>query len=151
LVGDAVGDIVLYGQGAGSLPTGSAVVSDIIDLARNLLAGASGRVPAASFQQDQRRPLRIRPMEEISSLYYLRFMVVDRPGVLSQIAGVLGQQGISISSVIQKGRKEGQTVPVVIMTHTAEERDVQSALREIDRMPFISEPTTLIRVEGHDE
>jgi homoserine dehydrogenase len=151
LVGDAVGDIVLYGQGAGSLPTGSAVVSDIIDLARNLLAGASGRVPAASFQQDQRRPLRIRPMEEISSLYYLRFMVVDRPGVLSQIAGVLGQHGISISSVIQKGRKEGQTVPVVIMTHTARERDVQSALREINRMPFISEPTTLIRVEGHDE
>ncbi|MDQ6734204.1 MAG: homoserine dehydrogenase, partial [Nitrospirota bacterium] len=77
LVGDAVGDIVLYGQGAGSLPTGSAVVSDIIDLARNLLTGTSGRVPAASFQQDQRRPLRIRPMEEITSLYYLRFMVVD--------------------------------------------------------------------------
>ena len=151
LVGDAVGDIVLYGQGAGSLPTGSAVVSDIIDLARNLLAGASGRVPAASFQQDQRRPLRIRPMEEISSLYYLRFMVVDRPGVLSQIAGVLGQHGISMSSVIQKGRKEGQTVPVVMMTHTAREREVQSALREINRMPFISESTTLIRVEGHDE
>jgi len=151
LVGDAVGDIVLYGQGAGSLPTGSAVVSDIIDLARNLLAGASGRVPAASFQQDQRRPLRIRPMEEISSLYYLRFMVVDRPGVLSQIAGVLGQHGISMSSVIQKGRKEGQTVPVVMMTHTAREREVQSALREIKRMPFISESTTLIRVEGHDE
>jgi len=151
LVGDAVGDIVLYGQGAGSLPTGSAVVSDIIDLARNLLTGTSGRVPAASFQQDQRRPLRIRPMEEITSLYYLRFMVVDRPGVLSQIAGVLGQHGISMSSVIQKGRKEGQTVPVVIMTHTAGERDVQSALHEINRMPFISEPTTLIRVEGHDE
>jgi homoserine dehydrogenase len=151
LVGDAVGDIVLYGQGAGSLPTGSAVVSDIIDLARNLLTGTSGRVPAASFQQDQRRPLRIRPMEEITSLYYLRFMVVDRPGVLSQIAGVLGQHRISMSSVIQKGRKEGQTVPVVIMTHTAGERDVQSALHEINRMPFISEPTTLIRVEGHDE
>ena len=90
-------------------------------------------------------------MEEISSLYYLRFMVVDRPGVLSQIAGVLGQHGISISSVINKGRKEGQTMPVVIMTHTARERDAQSALREINRMPFISEPTTLIRVEGHDE
>jgi len=151
LVGDAVGDIVLYGQGAGSLPTGSAVVSDVIDIARNLLSGASGRVPAASFQQDQRRPLRIRPMEEITSLYYLRFMVVDRPGVLSQIAGVLGTHGISISSVIQKGRKEGQTVPVVIMTHAAREREVQTALQDINRMSFISEPTTLIRVEGHDE
>jgi homoserine dehydrogenase len=151
LVGDAVGDIVLYGQGAGSLPTGSAVASDVIDIARNLLTGASGRVPPASFQRDQRRPLRIRPMEEIASLYYLRFMVVDRPGVLSQISGVLGQHGISISSVLQKGRKEGQTVPVVIMTHTATERNVQAALRDINRMAFISEPTTLIRVEGHDE
>ncbi|MGH7205748.1 MAG: homoserine dehydrogenase [Nitrospiraceae bacterium] len=151
LVGDAVNDIVLYGQGAGSLPTGSAVVSDVIDIARNLLRGASGRVPPASFQQDQRRPLRIRRMEEIISLYYLRFMVLDRPGVLSQISGVLGRHGISISSVLQQGRKEGQTVPVVIMTHTSTERDVQASLREIDRMPFISEPTTLIRVEGHDE
>jgi homoserine dehydrogenase len=151
VVGDAVQDIVLYGQGAGSLPTGSAVVSDIIEIARNLVSGAAGRVPAGSFQRDERRPLRIRPMEEIETLYYLRFMVLDRPGVLSQIAGVLGQQGISISSVLQKGRKEGQTVPVVIMTHTATERHVQAALREIDRMPFISEPTTLLRVEGHDE
>jgi len=151
LVGDAVNDIVLYGQGAGSMPTGSAVVSDVISIARNLLMGAAGRVPPASFQREQRRPLRIRPMEDITSLYYLRFMVLDRPGVLSQIAGVLGQQGISISSVLQKGRKEGQTVPVVIMTHTARERQVQSALREINRMAFISEPTTLIRVEGPDE
>ncbi|MGH7228779.1 MAG: homoserine dehydrogenase [Nitrospiraceae bacterium] len=151
LAGDAVSDIVLYGQGAGSMPTGSAIVSDVIAIARNLLSGASGRVPPASFQQDQRRPLRIRRMEEIVSLYYLRFMVLDRPGVLSQISGVLGRHGISISSVLQQGRKEGQTVPVVIMTHTSTERDVQASLREIDRMPFISEPTTLIRVEGHDE
>jgi homoserine dehydrogenase len=151
LAGDAVGDIVLYGQGAGSMPTGSAVVSDVIAIARNLLRGATGRVPPASFQQDQRRPLRIRRMEEIVSLYYLRFMVLDRPGVLSQISGVLGRHGISISSVLQQGRKEGQTVPVVIMTHASTERDVQASLREIDRMPFISEPTTLIRVEGHDE
>ncbi|MSR25051.1 MAG: homoserine dehydrogenase [Nitrospiraceae bacterium] len=151
LVGDAVGDIVLYGQGAGSMPTGSAVVSDVIAIARNLLRDAAGRVPPASFQQDQRRPLRIRPMEEILSQYYMRFMVLDRPGVLSQIAGVLGRHNISIASVIQQGRKEGQTVPVVIMTHTSRERDVQAALREIDNMAFISEPTTLIRVEGHDE
>lgn len=151
LVGDAVGDIVLYGQGAGSLPTGSAVVSDIIDIARNLRTSSSGRVPPASFQQEERRPLRIRRMDEIASLYYLRFMVVDRPGVLSQISGVLGHYGISISSVLQKGRKDGETVPVVIMTHTAVEHQVQSALHDINRMPFISEPATRIRVEGHDE
>lgn len=151
LVGDAVADIVLYGQGAGAMPTGSAVVSDVIAIARNLLTGSTGRVPPASFQQDQRRPLRIRPMEEITSLYYMRFMVLDKPGVLSKISGVLGDHRISISSVIQQGRKEGQTVPVVIMTHRASERNVQTALREIDPMAFVSEPTTLIRVEGRDE
>lgn len=151
LVGDAVGDVVLYGRGAGSMPTGSAVVSDVIAIGRNLLKGAVGRVPAASFQQDQRRPLRMKPMEEISSLYYLRFMVVDRPGVLAQIAGELGRCGISISSMLQQGRREGQTVPVVIKTHMAKERDVQAALREINRKAFVSEPATLIRVEGKDE
>jgi homoserine dehydrogenase len=151
LMGDAVEDVVLYGRGAGSMPTGSAVVSDVMSIARNLLKNATGRVPPASYQQDQRRPVRMRPMEEITSLYYIRFMVLDRPGVLSQIAGVLGRYGISISSVLQQGRKEGQTVPVVIMTHMAKERDIQNALREINTMPYISEPTTLIRVEGRDE
>lgn len=151
VVGDAVGDVVLYGRGAGSLPTGSAVVSDVIAIGRNVLKGTVGRVPAASFQQDQRRPIRLRPMEEISSLYYLRFTVVDRPGVLAQIAGELGRCGISISSMVQEGRCEGQTVPVVIKTHSAKERDVQTALREINRKPFVSEPTMLIRVEGKDE
>ncbi|MGC3973230.1 MAG: homoserine dehydrogenase [Nitrospira sp.] len=151
LVGDAVEDVVLYGRGAGSMPTGSAVVSDVMSIARDLLKDATGRVPPASYQPDYRRPLRIRPMEEITSLYYIRFMVLDRPGVLSQIAGVLGRYGISISSVLQQGRKEGQTVPVVIMTHMAKERDIQNALREINPMPYISEPTTLIRVEGQDE
>ncbi len=151
VVGDAVSDVMLYGRGAGSMPTGSAVVSDILAIARNLVRGGIGRVPPASFQQDQRRPLRVRPMSDIQSLYYLRFMVVDQPGVLSQIAGVLGRQGISISTVLQQGRKDGQTVPVVIRTHQATERAVQTALREINRMPFISEPTMLIRVEGPDE
>ncbi len=151
LVGDAVEDVVLYGRGAGSMPTGSAVVSDVMSIARDILKSATGRVPPASYQPDQRRPLRVRPMEEITSLYYIRFMVLDRPGVLSKIAGVLGHYGISISSVLQQGRKEGQTVPVVIMTHMAKERDIQNALREINPMPYISEPTTLIRVEGRDE
>lgn len=151
LVGDAVEDVVLYGRGAGSMPTGSAVVSDVMAIGRNVLKNAAGRVPPAAYQPEQRRPLRMRPMEEITSLYYIRFMVLDRPGVLSQIAGVLGRYGISISSVLQQGRKEGQTVPVVIMTHMARERDVQNALREINPLSYISEPATLIRVEGRDE
>ena len=151
LVGDAVSDVMLVGRGAGDLAAGSAVVSDIIAGARNLAKGGAGRVPPASFQPDERRPLRMRPMEDLRSMYYLRFMVTDRPGVLSQISGELGRCGISIASMLQKGRREGQTVPVVMKTHTARERDVQTALREINQFPFMSEPATLIRIEGKDE
>ncbi|MDT7042298.1 homoserine dehydrogenase [Candidatus Nitronereus thalassa] len=148
VVGDAVGDVMLYGQGAGALPTGSAVVSDVIDIARNIQRQASGRVPPTSFPLDQRTPIRIRPMEELTTRYYLRCMVLDQPGVLSKIAGVLGHHGISIMSVIQQGRQKGQTVPLIIMTHRASERSVQTALQEINQMSsVVSQPTTLIRVE----
>lgn len=151
LVGDVVGDIVLYGQGAGSLPTASAVVSDVIAIARNLNKKAPGRVPPTSFQPDRRIPLRIRPIDELTSRYYLRFMVPDRPGVLSQISGVLGSHEISIASVLQRERQKDQTVPVVIMTHRASERSIQTALRDINRMAsIISEPTTLVRVEDEE-
>ena len=150
LIGDAVGDIVLYGKGAGSLPTASAVVGDIIDLARNLIAGVASRVPVTSFQWEARTPMTIKPMADIESRYYLRCMVKDQPGVLSKISGFLGQRGISISSVLQKGRKEGQTVPLVILTHRSLERAVQSALEEINELSMVSEPTTLLRMEGVD-
>ena len=148
LIGDAVGDIVLYGKGAGSLPTASAVVGDIIDLARNRVKGAAGRVPVTSFQWQSRISIAIKPMAEIESMYYLRCMVTDQSGVLSKISGILGQRGISISSVLQKGRKEGQTVPLVILTHRSLERAIQSALQEINALPMVSEPTTLLRMEG---
>ncbi|MEK6694550.1 MAG: homoserine dehydrogenase, partial [Nitrospirota bacterium] len=148
VTGDAVGDIMLYGRGAGSLPTASAVVSDVIDMARNILTGSVGRVPSCAFQADQRRPLRIRPIDEVGCLYYLRFMVLDKPGVLSQLSGVLGKHAISISSVLQRGRKDGQTVPVVMTTHLAVERNMQAALREIAAFPFVSGQTTLVRIEG---
>ena len=104
----------------------------------------------SGFQIDQRRPLRIRPIEEISSLYYLRFMVLDRPGVLSRLSGILGAHDISISSVLQRGRKDGQTVPVVMTTHTAVERNVRASLKEIDALPSVSAPTTVVRIEGED-
>ena len=149
LIGDAVGDIVLYGQGAGSLPTASAVVGDIIDLARNRRHGVFLLgFPATSFQWESRQPLAIKPMAEIQSQYYLRCMVKDEPSVLSTISGILGEQGISISSVLQKGRKQGQPVPLVILTHRSSERGIQSALQNMNGLPIISEPTTLIRMEG---
>jgi len=151
VVGDAVGDVMLYGQGAGALPTGSAVVSDVIDIARNIQCQAPGRVPPTSFPEHHRVPIRIRPMEELTTRYYLRCMVVDRPGVISQIAGVLGKHGISLMSVLQQGRQEGQTVPLIIMTHRASERSVQTALKEINQMSsVVSQPTTLIRVEDEE-
>lgn len=150
VTGDAVGDIMLYGRGAGSMPTASAVVSDVIDIARNIRKGATGRVPPTGFQADQRRPLPIRAIENITGLYYLRFMVLDRPGVLSQLSGVLGKHDISISSVLQRGRKDGHTVPVVVTTHMAVERNIRASLREIDALPAVSSPTTVIRIEGED-
>jgi len=151
VVGDAVGDVMLYGQGAGSLPTGSAVVSDVMDIARNVRQGVRGRVPPTSFHMDCRTPVRIRPMEAVTARYYLRCMVPDQPGVLSRIAGILGDHAISIASVLQQARREGQTVPVVIMTHRASERAVQTALRTINGLAsLVSEPVTLIRVEDQE-
>jgi homoserine dehydrogenase len=107
-------------------------------------------VPPTGFQPEHRRSLRIKPIKNITSLYYLRFMVLDRPGVLSQLSGALGKHDISISSVLQRGRKDGQTVPVVMTTHTAMERNLRNALREIDALPTVSSPTTVIRIEGED-
>lgn len=151
LVGDAVGETLFYGKGAGSLPTASAVVGDILEIARNILKGACGRVPATSYRPADRRPLALKPVEEIESLYYLRIMALDRPGVLSRISGILGKYNISISSVIQKGRRAGHSVPVVMMTHRARECDVRSALTEIDALPMVSDRTVLIRVEDEED
>ena len=151
LVGDAVGETLFYGKGAGSMPTASAVVGDILEIARNILKGASGRVPAAAYQPAGRQPHKLKPIEEIESLYYLRIMAQDRPRVLSKISGILGKYNISISSVIQKGRRAGRSVPVVMMTHKALERDIRQALGEIDVLPIVSGKTVLIRVEDEEE
>ncbi len=146
--GNAVGNTLFYGRGAGDLPTGSAVVADIMDIGRDILSGSSNRMPAAAFRE--RVPLPVRKMDDITSCYYLRFAAIDRPGVLSKISGVLGKNNISIESVIQKGRKEAQAVPLVMMTHEAVERDVRKALGEINMMDCVGGPTMVIRVEGGD-
>ncbi len=148
---ETLGATLYYGQGAGSLPTGSAVVSDIVEIARNIMNGSSGRVPPASFVASSRKSRRIRPIAEIESLYYLRFTVSDEPGVLSKISGILGSYNISISSMIQQGRQVGGGVPLVMMSHKAKERDLQFALAEINRLDCITGETLLIRVEGEDQ
>ncbi|MBI5191883.1 MAG: homoserine dehydrogenase [Nitrospirae bacterium] len=147
VTGDAVGHILFYGRGAGSLPTGSAVAGDIIDVARNILNNCCGRIPPASFKEEYRMPLNIMSIDDIVSMYYFRFTVIDMPGVLSKIAGILGDHKISIASVIQKGRKEGGEVPLVMLTHEAVERNVKDALKEISGLHFIANKTVMIRVE----
>jgi homoserine dehydrogenase len=146
LVGDACEDIMLYGRGAGSMPTGSAVVADIMDISRQILMEPSRNLPLA----EDRSRLRLRPMDAITSIYYLRFMALDQPGVLSQISGILGRNNISIASVIQRGRKKEGAVPLVIMSHTAVEKDVQKSLTDIKSLSCVTEEPVLIRVEGEE-
>src|SRR5579875_1202954 len=145
IVGDAVGPNMLYGMGAGMMPTASAVVSDIVQIAKGVTLGNSHSSLPRFYQE--RASLPLIPVSEITAKYYLRFQAEDRPGVLGQIAGSLGKNNISIESVIQKGRQLGGEVPVVIMTHEAKERDLISALEEIDRFPAIKGKSVFIRIE----
>src|SRR5512136_617974 len=133
--GDAVGPTLFYGQGAGQMPTGSAVVSDLVELGRNVLIQASGRrVPLLSFQEWAIEEIPLKNMDDVMMPFYMRFSALDRPGVLSKISGILGKNGISIASVIQKGRQVNGAVPVVMMTHEAREESAHKALREINRL-----------------
>ncbi len=148
--GDAVGEVMLYGLGAGMMPTGSAVASDLVDLGRELLAGRAMRMPPLACEREAVLHRDIKPMDELVINYYFRFSAVDQPGVLSKISGILGSHNISIASVIQKGRQTKGSVPVVMMSHEARERDVQVALSEIDRLRVVTAPTRLIRVERNE-
>jgi homoserine dehydrogenase len=148
--GNAVGDVMLYGMGAGMMPTGSAVVSDLIDVARDILNGTPGRIPPLSFLPDKLEKIEIKPVSDVKTSYYFRFQAFDRPGVLSRISGVLGNRGISIAAVIQKGRHT-DSVPIVMVTHEALERSVMEALEEIDKLDLVLAPTTLIRIENGAE
>lgn len=148
--GNAVGNIMLYGMGAGMMPTGSAVVSDLIDIARDILGGTPSRIPALSFLPDRLRDIPIKPITDITTCYYFRFAAVDRPGVLSKVAGILGANNISIAAVIQKGRQMEGAVPIVMVTHKALEKNVRLALQEIDRLDVVLAPTQLIRMENQE-
>jgi len=146
ITGDAVGDLMFYGRGAGQMPTASAVWSDALEIARNIAHG----IPALALELPSVGPaaLPLRPMDSVRCCYYLRVMVHDKPGVLSRVAGVLGDNNISIANVIQKGRGGREAVPVVMMTHEAREKDMRVALTTIDRTPDVATATTMIRVEG---
>jgi len=146
--GDAVGATLFYGQGAGQMPTGSAVVGDLVELGRNLLVGATGRrVPPLSFQESAIEKIPLKRVDEVVMPFYMRFSALDRPGVLSKISGILGENDISIAAVTQKERQISGAVPIVMMTHEAYEKNVQRALKEIDRLDVVKGKTMFIRVE----
>ena len=146
LTGDAVGDLMFYGRGAGQMPTASAVVSDVVEIARRIAHG----LPALPLELPSvgPTPLSLTPMDAVRCCYYLRVTAQDKPGVLSRVAGILGENDISISNVIQKGRGTREAVPVVMLTHEARERDMRAALAKIDRLRDVAAATTMIRVEG---
>jgi len=147
LTGDFVDTVMFYGRGAGMDPTASAIVGDVMAIARNLTAGIGRRSAPLGYLDNRLKNLVIKPMDEVSGKYYLRFSVLDKPGVLARITGVLGKFNISIESMIQSARMAGETVPIVIMTHEALEKDIRQALEEIDCLDVISEKSRLIRIE----
>jgi len=147
IIGDASDSIFLYGQGAGMMPTASAVVSDIVDIARDIHEGISVRVPPRVLDEENIEEIRLMPFDRIRTNYYFRFSAADRPGVLSRISGILGANDISIATVIQKGRTQGGAVPIVMTTYKAREKDVRKALEDIDRLDVMMGETMLIRIE----
>jgi homoserine dehydrogenase len=150
IVGDAADSVFLYGQGAGMMPTASAVIGDVVDISREILKGYSGRVPHRTMGEDFLEDIRLVPFDEMMTNYYFRFTAADRAGVLSKISGILGERNISIASVIQKGKKQGGAVPVVMTTYKAREKDVQAALKQIDQLDVVHGETIRIRIEDEN-
>lgn len=142
VVGDKSGPNLYYGKGAGADPTGSAVVSDIVDMAARKNSGCIR--PSMMLVADGRR---IKKSAETVSPFYVRFRAEDRPGVLSRISGILAEYNISILAVTQKGRKENGYVPIVMLTYEATEENLKRAKREIDRLDFIDGGSVHIRIE----
>ena len=145
--GDALGASMYMGLGAGMMPTATAVVADIMEVARDRARGNFARVPPLGLPLANLQRHRVKPLAELISQYYLRFMVLDRPGVLAQLAGILGRHNISIASVLQQAREHGSTVPVVIRTHEASERDLRGALTRIGRLSAVKAKPAVIRIE----
>ena len=148
LVGDAVGPVMLYGQGAGRMPTASAVISDLAAVARGTAERAFARI---RFVRDHGAAFEVLPHDRIETRYFARFMVRDEVRVLGRIAMALGDEGVSIDSCIQKETKPDGSVPIVVMTHRARERDLLRAVERIDGEGFVTHPSRFIRVEDGAE
>ncbi len=147
LRGDEVGEILLYGRGAGPEPTASAVMSDLVDLAKGR-AGEGFLAVSSNSSGAFSKSLRIKNISSILSRYYLRFHVVDKPGVLSKLSSILGRHHVSISDVIQKERKIGGVVPLILLTHDASERELRTAIQAIDRLKIVRGKAQVIHIEA---
>ncbi|MBU4149544.1 MAG: homoserine dehydrogenase [Candidatus Omnitrophica bacterium] len=141
---DLVGKQVFYGEGAGKLPTASAVLSDIMGLAYTIVyCNESNKYVAPERAEIDK----VRKMDDVRARYYVHFSAIDKPGVLARIADLLGQYNISISSVVQKERRAGQIIPIIMLTHEAREKDMQDALKKINRLKTIKRKSAFIRLE----
>ncbi|MBV9470245.1 MAG: homoserine dehydrogenase [Abitibacteriaceae bacterium] len=140
--GDAVGDVMFYGRGAGSDPTGSAVVGDIIEVARNLCRGKSGQLASEAAH-----PLRIKDFADVETRFCVRMQVADRPGMMAQIATVFGEKGVSIESIVQK-KSDGETAEIFWMSHRTTQRAMARSLNEFNRLDAVRDVASVIRVEG---
>jgi len=140
--GDAVGDVMFYGRGAGELPTASAVAADVMNAARNLLRNVPGMISCTCFEE---KP--VKPMGSTSTKYYVRLNVADKPGVLAGIALIFGNNEVSLASVIQR-HTSGHSAEIVLVTHEVLERNFQEAIKSIRELPTVYEITSVIRTEG---
>jgi homoserine dehydrogenase len=141
---DLVGKQLFYGQGAGKLPTASAVISDIVDIGHKI---ACGKNSAKSVISGNTEIKKLRKMDDVVTRYYAHFSAIDKPGVLANIADLLGRHHISIASVVQKERSSAHIVPIVMLTHEAREKDMQAALSQINKLPAIKKKSVIIRLE----
>ncbi|MEO0317638.1 MAG: hypothetical protein RL404_1315, partial [Pseudomonadota bacterium] len=146
--GDAVGATLYYGKGAGSEPTASAVIADLVDIARQLNATPESRVPFLAFQPNQMSDTPILPMAEITSSYYLRIRVADTVGVLANVTRILADSSISVDAMLQKGAGEGETeTDLIILTHETREKQVDAAIAAIEALATVEGKVTRIRLE----
>jgi len=146
--GVGCGAMLLYGKGAGMMPTASAVLGDIIDCARHINTNSIGTISNRGYLEEHLIKKPIKPLEEIESKFYIRLIVEDKPGVLASISGILGNRNISIESVVQKGRDEkGKGVPLVIFTHETKEKELKTALDSIEKLDFCLSKPLVIRIE----
>ncbi|HLW04487.1 MAG TPA: homoserine dehydrogenase [Azoarcus sp.] len=147
--GDAVGPTMYYGAGAGAEPTASAVIADLVDVTRLHTADPEHRVPHLAFQPDLLHDVKVLPIEEVITSYYLRMRVDDKPGVLAEVTGILAQRSISIEAMLQRQAEVGESrTDIIILTHRTVERNVNAAIKSIEALPVVRGEVARLRMEN---